>query len=425
MIYAPPDTRNVWNALLGRSQHARSLAADRFLDFKNDGERDEDWRRRSSENIRSGKCLADKLAGWRTFCQQLPDGEAGILIARLKARLIVNAAGGVLENGGLCLDRTSGLPFIPGSAVKGCARKLALVKLQEERTPEAKAGLLEQIAWIFGWGANDWRAGRKPAGNGQVGELHSDFEFACGEGNSWCSIRKVACGRLLNRLGIGTPKTPEEPQVDLPSFAGAVHFLPAYPWQSDPGIEIDIVTPHHTDYYSHPHITTATDTEEPVPSVFPVVSSQNEPLFAFLLARGPRGACGDLALAKAWLRESLALLGIGGKTAAGYGWFDTGEQIQAEAIRWLERELLQCNPSWLEEFRSWDDKKIRKAASAFAFKALEPRVGRESTPEYRFTLAKFIIEQKAGLYTAQKNHAHSDFAKGVVRLANEFNLTLP
>ena len=40
------------------------------------------------------------------------------LFAQLQARLMVNMAGGVMENAGLCLDRF-GLPYIPGSAVKG------------------------------------------------------------------------------------------------------------------------------------------------------------------------------------------------------------------------------------------------------------------------------------------------------------------
>jgi CRISPR/Cas system CMR subunit Cmr6 (Cas7 group RAMP superfamily) len=43
---------------------------------------------------------------------------------------MVNMAGGVMENAGLCLDRF-GLPYIPGSAVKGCARRTALAALRE------------------------------------------------------------------------------------------------------------------------------------------------------------------------------------------------------------------------------------------------------------------------------------------------------
>ena len=55
---------------------------------------------------------------------------ATLLHARLQSRLMVNMAGGVMENAGLCLDRF-GLPLIPGSAVKGCARRTALAALRE------------------------------------------------------------------------------------------------------------------------------------------------------------------------------------------------------------------------------------------------------------------------------------------------------
>jgi CRISPR/Cas system CMR subunit Cmr6 (Cas7 group RAMP superfamily) len=43
-------------------------------------------------------------------------------VGRTQARLIVNHAVGVIENAGLALDRATGLPYIPGSALKGLAR---------------------------------------------------------------------------------------------------------------------------------------------------------------------------------------------------------------------------------------------------------------------------------------------------------------
>ena len=41
------------------------------------------------------------------------------------SRLMVDLAGGVMENANLNLDRY-GLPRIPGSAIKGLARRMAL-----------------------------------------------------------------------------------------------------------------------------------------------------------------------------------------------------------------------------------------------------------------------------------------------------------
>ena len=50
---------------------------------------------------------------------------ACVFRSKLGGRLIVNQAGGILENAGLCLHRHFGDPFLPGSAVKGLARHAA------------------------------------------------------------------------------------------------------------------------------------------------------------------------------------------------------------------------------------------------------------------------------------------------------------
>ena len=132
MIAATQATLATWNRLQPKDR-ARTLAASRFVDFTN-GQND-DWRRRTSDAIRHGSKLdREKLAAWRSFvlhiAGQNPESEH-LLFARLQSRLMVNMAGGVFENGGICLDHTSGVPFIPGSAVKGCARRMAIQELLE------------------------------------------------------------------------------------------------------------------------------------------------------------------------------------------------------------------------------------------------------------------------------------------------------
>src|SRR5208282_3126445 len=93
--------------------------------------------------------------------------------AQLQSRLMVNMAGGVMENAGLCLDRF-GLPYIPGSAVKGCARRMAIQRLIEVELPSVKSDLLIQIALAFGWGEQDWSSEKTD------GRFKSDFAYAAG-----------------------------------------------------------------------------------------------------------------------------------------------------------------------------------------------------------------------------------------------------
>ncbi|MCL2104632.1 MAG: type III-B CRISPR module RAMP protein Cmr6 [Kiritimatiellaeota bacterium] len=52
--------------------------------------------------------------------------------AKLEARLIINQAGGILENAGICLHPHFGSPVIPGSAVKGIARHAAWCENQSD-----------------------------------------------------------------------------------------------------------------------------------------------------------------------------------------------------------------------------------------------------------------------------------------------------
>jgi CRISPR/Cas system CMR subunit Cmr6 (Cas7 group RAMP superfamily) len=397
MILASTDTLAVWKSLRQQRQHARTLAADRFLHFP-DNPADKNYRRCSCEQIRDGKAATEKLPSWQAFCRGLPPAESALLFARLKARLIINAAGGVLENGGLCLDRTSGLPFIPGSSVKGCARRIAVAAVREwtqsHKKPtepddlkalaesfSAPAEMLVEVAWVFGWGDQDWKNGRRPGRDGTEGELISDFEFACGEGQPWKSVRAEVAVNLLARLGVPRREHLDQPWLDLPSFAGAVQFLPAFPWSDDPGIELDVVTPHHTAYYEN-RLPEATDTEEPTPNVFPVVSPAKEPVFVFPLVRSPHATVNEVPLARAWLRAGLTLLGIGGKTAAGYGWFESTLELDAQMLQEAEREA-QEKEAEAARLRALADQKVREA---------QERLKRE---ELRRLTANMTPEQKA------------------------------
>ena len=62
---------------------------------------------------------------------------AGTLYATLQSRLAINLADGLLENAGICLDRNTGSPYIPASAVKGCCHHAAYwMKKEEKLDPE-------------------------------------------------------------------------------------------------------------------------------------------------------------------------------------------------------------------------------------------------------------------------------------------------
>lgn len=226
-------------------------------------------------------------------------GRVATFEATLGGRMMVNLAGGVVENAGIALDRCFGLPFAPGSAVKGIARNQALWEIHDAKNNE-KHRLLKLAMLIFGYGANDIKE-------------KGDFAWACGAHLARAVAREIG----------GT------------EFKGCVCFLPAYP-TTPPTLVVDMVNPHYPDYYGG-RKRRAEDNENPVPNYFPAVEAGSAFGFAILLNRIPlnidTAAEVLLSQAKEWLQRAVTNKGVGAKTAAGYGWFELGRRSSEASPR--------------------------------------------------------------------------------------------
>ena len=295
---------------------------------------------------------------WLGFLKRdLKLSEADLLFAQLQSRLMVDMAGGVLENAGLNLDRWSGLPVIAGSAVKGCARRMSLAALRDWsesghplavtanafapacRDFETADEMLVAIARGFGWVEQDW---------GEDG----DFFWACDK-----KMEKLTAAAAVLAKASGLPFDPAKPLgKQLGSRVGGATFFSAWPVaysglgdQPKLGtLELDILTSHHPEYYAEPpepklpqndpkwlrwqrdhddwerQWGKAPDVESPNPVIFPTVAPKQVFVFAVTSA--------DSAVvehARRWLALGLELCGLGSKTAAGYGWFLPLNRVQA------------------------------------------------------------------------------------------------
>jgi CRISPR type III-B/RAMP module RAMP protein Cmr6 len=211
--------------------------------------------------------------------------------ATLAGRLMVNMAGSVIENAGICLDRCFGLPFIPGSAVKGIARSQALWEIKEA-APAEKRNFLKLAMAIFGYGKTD--TGNK-----------GDWTWAAGH-------------ELVAEVTAA---------LQAAEFKGCACFLPAYP-TTPPTLVVDMVNPHYPEYYRGRR-DRATDDENPIPNYFPAVEAGSAFGFAVLLNRVPAGFTGPQLLdaARGWIERAITQKGLGAKTAAGYGWFQLGAPV--------------------------------------------------------------------------------------------------
>ncbi len=308
------------------------------------------------------------------------------IYAQLQSRLMVNMAGGVMVNAGLCMDRF-GMPFIPGSAVKGCARRMAIHQLLVAGSIEEKVSLLYDIALVFGWGDNDWKTGRRTTTSGRI--PYSDFWWAMCDGEEekdderkivWEQVTEKVVQRLLDRLKRKPNTLNKVSPKELPAFGGLASFLPAYPVKVSSDqlplpivaelgkLELDVLTCHHMDYYRGDR-EVATDDEDPNPVFFPAVAAGH--VFAFEVLPLCGSDEGLVGKARTWLSEGFSTFGIGAKASAGYGWFeDVTEEVQAsirhaeQARKEREKRELEEQRKKVEEEKRREENRLRKEREA-------------------------------------------------------------
>ncbi len=176
----------------------------------------------------------------------------------------------VLENVGLYSERTTGLPHIPGTAVKGV---------------------------LSTWAC--WEANQNDDGSFPVVE-------------SWMVQRSEFPMEHARRIFGSDEETGSE-------SAGEVSFLGAWP-AAVPSLALDIVNPHHEEKMVRGTLERK-DKERLTPSVFLSLESGPAWDFVFLARPNVSDAVDLLNVTETWLRESLSQVGLGAKTAAGYGRF--------------------------------------------------------------------------------------------------------
>lgn len=325
---------------------------------------------------------------------QYSDKRLRIVFGRLEGRLAINLAEGLIQNAGINLDRIFGLPLIPGSAVKGVTRSVALAALKQNPGPQS----LENLARIFGLGKSEFDA---PNNNQAGGELNPFAHFLQN-----CSLPRNDKGEVTKEL------------------KGAVTFLQAMPL-TVAKIVVDITNVHTPDYY-RTGLSANLKKENPLPNYFPAVERGAE--FAFPLLLNSLGSDPSLLdMAEQWLILALQEKGIGAKTAAGYGWFsDLGAQKKAEEVAQAQQQKegemlrqLQPNPVEVERLSKLDEGNLRGLLNIF--------VGR---PEYWNTpeetqRALLEVPMALELWKNNKENPKAKVTKAMTVLAEKFGVQLP
>lgn len=181
------------------------------------------------------------------------------------------ARASALENAGICLHPLYGFTYLPGTGLKGLARAYAeTVWVPAQKDPAAAWRRVERI---FGWAP------------------HSD------DHKRW------------------KPKAAVDPAEDAAS--GSIVFHDGWPttW---PIPRVDITNSHHPHYYQEEKVQGPGDWDKPIPVYFLSLRPRQE--FSFAVAKRRTDVPDDdLAQARDWLVTAMAAMGVGAKTASGYG----------------------------------------------------------------------------------------------------------
>ncbi|MCX8108823.1 MAG: type III-B CRISPR module RAMP protein Cmr6 [Verrucomicrobiae bacterium] len=200
---------------------------------------------------------------------------------KLASRLLVHLGRpSILENVGLYFDRTTGLPQIPGTALKGLLSTWA--------------------CWANFFNPSD---GSIHLGN----QPTTRANFTAGE------------ARLARQI-LG------DDSADGSEHAGGVVFIGGFPLEP-PSLGLDIVNPHH-----EPN---GNPKDRLTPNTFLCIEPETIWRFAFYLRPGLPDPDQLIATTKRWIEEALTQLGIGAKTSAGYGRFQvpTPDDLAAASRR--------------------------------------------------------------------------------------------
>jgi len=195
----------------------------------------------------------------------------------LSWRLIIGLGASHPQETSMTLHHIYGIPYIPGSAIKGVTRHWAVLKFAETKSQTTNQDFEEAIEDVS-----------KALENG------SDLELELtGDGLKFSDLIKI----------FGTQ-----------SQQGKVIFFDAYPIENLK-LKIDIMNPHYPDYYTEGK--SPADWQNPIPVKFLTVDKDTR--FQFYLASTEQHL---LNKAKNLLEEALKNYGIGAKTSLGYGMFN-------------------------------------------------------------------------------------------------------
>lgn len=336
--------------------------------------------------------------------QAIFDAAAGASGLKLTAQSVAPFTTGLgnehpLENGFAFLN-PYGLPYLPGSGVKGVVRRAAEELAHPDFFQDGSGWTLPAIWHLFGF--EPWPAARRPdaewerwidgfsASGAKIGAyLDAVLEDTPGSRN------------LKNRiLQADNPKRKLLQERHL-HVRGALEFWDVVPQVKGNKLAVEIMTPHHSHYYqdgtgrTSPH-----DSGSPKPISFLTVPPGSDFVFHVRcdqqrLSRCPPKLATDgrwRTLIQAAFEHAFEWLGFGAKTAVGYGAMEIPPRIKEAARRKAEEEAAARR-------RREEEERQREAAKVAAEQRQAEQDAFDALPESR----KRLIEADRALKAFQES----------------------
>ncbi|GIW43291.1 MAG: hypothetical protein KatS3mg077_0573 [Candidatus Binatia bacterium] len=362
----PESTRTLVESARQRMIVHPALELSKFVSWKKGNRGPEADRRASYERVigslpRLQSAGESWLARRRSWLAALGDRARTIVVQAKTPCVLWLAAPTPLELG-FCLHHTYGLPYLPGSGLKGLAR--AAMRRELVGIPVVGSGPTRE---------NSNREKKEPP-------------------------------QLLELFGEGGDG----------GHAGQVDFLDGVPLTAS-CLELEVMSPHHPKYYQGeskaPH-----DCEDPVPLPFLRIKPGSQFEIAMVARLGVSDEAAPAALEKAeqYLLLGLEELGVGAKTSSGYGLFarKTGTAATAPAppsgtqttAATVERKTIE--PAVIASFDLQADRVVFRDQQGNTYEAsaqlLERsfQINRNALNQFRRQSAKFRIEVENGKVTA-------------------------
>lgn len=347
-----------------------------------------------------------------------------------------------LENGFAFLD-PYGVPYLPGSSVKGVVRRAA----EELALVEPDSGwTLLALWWLFGFDATSAFIGRHDARSGphSLEAVHT----------AWREAYRGACRQLPREEAAAWLKATADPELarrwqpDPIGFleslanddreavataralhlAGSLRFWDVLVGAGDGRLRVDIMNPHHHKYYEGKEA--PGDFRSPNPIFFLAVPPGAR--FTFVVELAPVRAL-PASLRNGWrplvqtaCRHACTWLGFGAKTAVGYGLLRLTDARTAAGVagpaesRQGGRTSSETPPGrsaeierFLRELKAVPQNRVEGSIAAFVDRALAFTDAAD-----RQAAAKAILE-RMGLTKIRRKAKDNDRWKQILELAGE------